>query len=99
MFSRDGVRTMKFRAIGGAVVVLGMAAMMGGCESNVEHYRKEGITLYGQQKYDQSLVSLNKALTYDEFDGKSNAYAGLVHYRAGEYVPAAYHFKLALQAD
>jgi tetratricopeptide (TPR) repeat protein len=70
-----------------------------GCESGLEHYRKQGITLYQQEKFDDSLQSLNKALTYDQFDAQSNAYAGLIQYRAGNYVQAAYHFQLALQAD
>src|SRR6202012_731494 len=38
-------------------------------------------------------------LSYDQFDAQSNAYAGLIMYRQGNYEQAAYHFKVALQSD
>src|ERR1035437_7087217 len=69
------------------------------CASNVEKYRNQGVKLYQQEQYDQSLQTLNKALSYDQFDAKSNTYAGLIHYREGHYEQAAYHFKVALQSD
>jgi tetratricopeptide (TPR) repeat protein len=81
-----------------AAVALALTVLPG-CETSLEHYRKQGVSLYKAEKYDESLTSLNKALTYDQFDAKANAYAGLIHYRAGNYVQAAYHFNLALQAD
>src|SRR3954467_12356810 len=43
--------------------------------------------------------ALNNPLSYDQFDATANAYAGLIHYRAKEYVQAEYHFRVALQAD
>ncbi len=70
-----------------------------GCESNLQKYRDQGVLEYQKGDYSNSLVSLTKALSYDEFDPKSNAYAGMIHYQAGEYVQAAYHFQVALQAD
>jgi tetratricopeptide (TPR) repeat protein len=69
------------------------------CAQPLERYRKQGIALYNQDQYDQSLQVLNKALSYDQFDPQANTYAGLVHYRAGNYEQAVYHFKVALQAD
>lgn len=81
-----------------AAVALAMVVVPG-CETKLEKLRERGVSLYEQQQYDQSLASLNEALKYDQFDAKSNAYAGLIHYRAGNYVQAGYHFNLALQAD
>jgi tetratricopeptide (TPR) repeat protein len=69
------------------------------CESNVQKYRDQGVKLYQHSDYDQSLATLNKALSYDQFDAVSNTYAGLIQYREGHYEQASYHFKVALQAD
>jgi tetratricopeptide (TPR) repeat protein len=69
------------------------------CESNVQKYREQGVKLYQHNDYDQSLATLNKALSYDQFDAVSNTYAGLIQYRAGHYEQASYHFKVALQSD
>jgi tetratricopeptide (TPR) repeat protein len=69
------------------------------CESNVQKYREQGVNLYQHNDYDQSLATLNKALSYDQFDAVSNTYAGLIQYRAGNYEQASYHFKVALQSD
>jgi tetratricopeptide (TPR) repeat protein len=69
------------------------------CAEPLEKYRKQGIALYDQDQYDQSLQVLNKALAHDQFDPQSNTYAGLVHYRQGNYEQAVYHFKVALQGD
>jgi tetratricopeptide (TPR) repeat protein len=83
-----------------AAAALALAlTVLPGCETKLEHFRKQGISLYKAEKYDDSLAALNTALTYDQFDAKANAYAGLIQYRAGNYVQAAYHFNLALQAD
>ncbi len=73
--------------------------LLAACESNVQKYREQGVKLYQHNDYDGSLATLNKALSYDQFDAVSNCYAGLIHYRAGNYEQAAYHFKVALQAD
>jgi tetratricopeptide (TPR) repeat protein len=73
--------------------------MLGGCAEKLEVYRKQGIRQYEAKQYDQSLATLNKALTYDEFDARANTYAGLIHYRAGNYQQAAYHSRVALQSD
>src|SRR5258708_6605662 len=80
-------------------VVAASPLLFAGCASNVEKYRTQGVKLYQQEQYDQSLQALNKALSYDAFDAKSNTYAGLIEYRAGHYEVASYHFKVALQAD
>ncbi|MCL2646261.1 MAG: tetratricopeptide repeat protein [Phycisphaerales bacterium] len=82
-----------------SLIAILTASSFAGCTSNVERYRKQGIALYQQDQYDQSLETLNKALSYDQFDAQSNTYAGLIHYRAGHYVQATYHFKVALQSD
>jgi tetratricopeptide (TPR) repeat protein len=86
------------RVLPAAVLAAGLVVLPG-CESNLEKYRKQGVALYQKEQYDQSLQTLNKALTYDQFDAQSNAYAGLIYYRSGNYVQAAYHFNVALQAD
>jgi len=88
-----------FRKVCLSLVAFVAVFFWSGCESNVERYRKEGIALYRQDQYDQSMESLKKALSYDQFDARANTYAGLIHYRAGEYVQATYHFKVALQSD
>ncbi len=79
--------------------LLASLACLPACTSDLERYRKDGVSLYNQKKYDESLVSLNTALALDQSDSQSNTYAGLIHYRAGEYEQAAYHLKLALQLD
>jgi tetratricopeptide (TPR) repeat protein len=87
---------VRFMACAALLIVLGGLA---GCESDLEKYRNQGVSLYDQGQYDQSLATLNKALSYDQFDAKSNTYSGLIQYRDGNYEQAAYHFQLALQAD
>ncbi len=74
-------------------------ALLGGCMPNVQKFREKGISLYQQEQYDLSLAALDTALSYDELDPASNTYAGLIHYRAGNYEQATYHFKTALQRD
>jgi tetratricopeptide (TPR) repeat protein len=73
--------------------------LLGGCAEKLEVYRTQGIRQYEAKQYDRSLQTLNKALTYDEFDARANTYAGLIHYRAGNYQQAAYHARVALQSD
>src|SRR4051794_31177153 len=70
--------------------------MLTGCETRLEKYRNEGVKLYNQKQYDESMVNLDKALHEDQFDATSNAYAGLIHYLEGEYQQAEYHSRLAL---
>lgn len=74
-------------------------ALLAGCASKLETYRKEGVALYKQDHFDQSQAVLEKALREDQFDAVSNAYAGLIHYRAGQLQQAEYHFRVALDAD
>jgi tetratricopeptide (TPR) repeat protein len=81
------------------VILAAVLFLTTGCQSNVEKYRNQGVKLYQQDQYDQSLQTFNKALSYDQFDAVSNTYAGLIHYRAGNYEQAAYHSKVALQSD
>ncbi len=76
-----------------------LVAMLGGCTSELQKNRELGVSLYQKEHYDQSLAALTTALKCDEFDAVSNTYAGLIHYRAGNYQQACYHFKTALQAD
>ncbi|HUO08590.1 MAG TPA: tetratricopeptide repeat protein [Phycisphaerae bacterium] len=89
-------RTTKLSAI---LAVAASLALLTGCESSLEKYRKLGIKQYNKGDYDSSLNTLNKALSYDQFDAQSNAYAGLIQYRQGNYEQAVYHFKVALQSD
>ena len=74
-------------------------SLLTGCESGVEKNRKAGIALYEKGEYEKSLNTLNKALSYDQFDAQSNAYAGLIQYREGNYEQASYHCRVALQSD
>jgi tetratricopeptide (TPR) repeat protein len=82
-----------------AAAVAGLLIVLPGCETALEKYRKQGIAQYDKGEYDQSLDTLNKALKQDEFDAQSNTYTGMIDYRSGNYVQAAYHFQVALQAD
>jgi tetratricopeptide (TPR) repeat protein len=75
------------------------AMMLGGCESALQKNRDLGVKLYDANQFDQSLATLNKALSYNQFDAVSNTYAGLIHYRAGDYEQASYYFKVALESD
>jgi len=92
-------RSTLFRHALCAGALLGALSLVPGCMSDLERYRKEGIAQYKADQFDQSLETLNKALSNDQFDAQSNVYAGLIHYRAKNYVQAEYHFRLALQAD
>jgi tetratricopeptide (TPR) repeat protein len=89
-------RILKCSALLAGIVSL---TLLTGCESGVEKYRKAGIAEYNKGDYEHSLNTLNKALSYDQFDAQANAYAGLIQYRQGNYEQAAYHFKVALQSD
>jgi tetratricopeptide (TPR) repeat protein len=72
---------------------------LGGCAEKLEVYRTRGIRQYDAGQYDQALATFNKALTYDQFDARSNTYAGLIQYQQGNYEQAAYHARVALQSD
>jgi tetratricopeptide (TPR) repeat protein len=73
--------------------------LLGGCTSAVETYRKQGVKLYQSEQYEQSMTAFDKALAANQFDAVSNAYAGLLHYRLGEYEQAEYHCRVALDRD
>ena len=82
-----------------ALLTLTTLAALAGCATKLETYRKEGVSLYKAEKFDASMTSLENAMKIDQFDPVSNAYAGLIHYRAAEYQQAEYHFRVALNAD
>lgn len=79
-----------------AVLLLGLLT---GCATNLEKNRKEGLRLYNAQQYDQSLAAFKSALRDSQYDAVSNAYAGLIEYRADHLEQAEYHLRLALIAD
>ncbi len=83
------------RLLATALALAGLTA----CAQPLERYRDQGIALYNQDQYGESLTVLNKALAHDQSDPEANTYAGLIHYRQGEYEQALYHFKVALQFD
>jgi tetratricopeptide (TPR) repeat protein len=76
-----------------------MLSALTGCETKLEQFRKEGVKLYNAQQYDQSLATLKQALAENEADPVSNAYAGMIEYRADHLVTAEYHLRLALEGD
>lgn len=86
------------RMIALALTVAGFWALTA-CTAPVEKYRHEGVRLYQQQQYDAALEAFTKSLADDASDPVSNAYAGLIHYRAGHLTQAAYHAKIALDMD
>ncbi len=81
------------------MAVVALLGLLTGCESSLEKFRKEGVRLYNAQQYDQSLATLKQALQQDQFDAVSNAYAGMIEYRADHLARAEYHFQVALDAD
>jgi len=87
------------RAIGFSVMAASAVMALAGCESDLERNRKLGVTLYKQEKLDDSQVALKKALKDDQFDAVSNAYQGMIDYRADRLEEAEYHFRVALNAD
>ena len=83
-----------------AIVCVGVCGIaLTGCDTALEKYRKEGVKLYNEQKYDASMVALERALQEDRFDAVSNAYEGLIHEQKGELEQAEYHYRLAINAD
>jgi tetratricopeptide (TPR) repeat protein len=93
------MQKMRFYTLILTAVIAAALLPLAGCTSPLQKNRELGVKLYDQHQYDQSLATLNKALSYDQFDAVSNAYAGLIHYRAGNYEQATYHFKVALESD
>ena len=83
------------------VMSAGAALMIGasGCAKPVEIHRKQGLMLYSQQQYEQAMTTFDAALRDDQFDAVSNAYAGLLHYRRGEFEQAEYHCRVALSRE
>ena len=71
----------------------------GGGASPLEKYRKQGVALYKEQKYDESMAALWLVLHQDQFDSVSNAYQGLIHFQRGELEQAEYHYRVALNSD
>jgi len=91
---------MKWHAIlKSTLAALLLLACLTGCETNLQKYRKEGVRLYNDKQYGQSLATIHKALDQDQFDAVANTYAGLNYYQTENYVQAAYHFNVALNAD
>jgi tetratricopeptide (TPR) repeat protein len=91
-----------YQSLKSTFTVLALAAILAlltGCETNLEKFRKEGVRLYNAQQFDESLATLNKALHEDQFDAVSNAYTGLIDLRSDHLQQAQYHFQLALDAD
>jgi len=81
------------------VALVALLSLLTGCTTNLEKFRKEGVRLYKTEQYDQSLATLKQALNEDQFDPVSNAYAGLIEFRADHLQQAEYHLRLALNAD
>src|SRR6187455_1536854 len=80
--------------------MLGAWALLAvGCATPLEKYRKQGVALYKEQKYDESMAVLEKALHEDQFDAVSNAYEGKIHFEKGELEQAEYHFRVAINSD
>ncbi|HEY4328623.1 MAG TPA: tetratricopeptide repeat protein [Phycisphaerae bacterium] len=75
------------------------ALCLTGCATNLETFRKEGVSQYNQQQFDQSLTTLDKALHQDQFDAVSNTYSGLIYLHQDKLQQAEYHLRLALDAD
>ncbi|HVT79645.1 MAG TPA: tetratricopeptide repeat protein [Phycisphaerae bacterium] len=88
-----------FKSSGAIAATVVMLSFLTGCETTLQKFRREGVDSYKAQNYDQSLAYLNKALHEDQFDAVSNTYAGLNYYHNEQYVQAAYHFNVALNAD
>src|SRR4051812_40405132 len=87
---------MKYASV---LPILSLALLLPACTSNNETLRKQGISEYQHGQFDQSLTTLNRSLSYDQFDPQANAYVGLLQYRQGHYEQASYYFKTALQSD
>jgi tetratricopeptide (TPR) repeat protein len=81
------------------LAAVAMLSALTGCETKLEQFRKEGVKLYNAQQYDQSLATLKNALQENQADPVSNAYAGMIEYRADHLVTAEYHLRLALEGD
>jgi tetratricopeptide (TPR) repeat protein len=69
------------------------------CTPPQEKLRTQGINLYDQGNYEAAQADFAKALSYDEFDARTNYYAGADYEKQGKYAEAEYHLKLAWQAD
>jgi tetratricopeptide (TPR) repeat protein len=79
---------------------LGLSAMvLGGCQSPQIRLSKQGVTQYKAGDYPTAYLTFEKALSYDQFNAEDNYYAGMSAFRLGRYETAAYHLKLAWQAD
>jgi tetratricopeptide (TPR) repeat protein len=74
-------------------------ALLSGCATKLETYRKQGLALYERDQLEESREIFNKALAEDQAAPVSNAYVGLIDYRAGRLEQAEFHFRLALDLD
>jgi len=81
------------------VLLVALLAALTGCQTELEKNRKLGVQQYNDQQYDAALTSFKSALTHDRFDAVSNAYAGLIEYRADHLQQAEYYFRVALDSD
>lgn len=84
-------------------VVLGVAAvlsvLLAGCQSAPLRLQKSGLAAYDAGHYQTALDDFNHALNYNVFDAKNNYYAGNAALKLGRLETAAYHYKLAWQAN
>jgi len=88
--------------LGKILLSLAAVAFLGGltgCESPAAKLRTEGLGLYDKGSYEPALQKFDAALQYDQFDARSNYYAGAIQSKLGKYEQAEYHLKLAWQAD
>jgi tetratricopeptide (TPR) repeat protein len=82
-----------------AILAAAILCLVTGCESPEAKLRSEGLSLYAQNQYEPALDKFNAALKYNQFDARSNYYAGAIQTKLGHYEQAEYHLKLAWQAD
>jgi tetratricopeptide (TPR) repeat protein len=77
----------------------GLTLTLAGCQSPQARLQQQGLAEYQSGAYGQALATFNQALDQKPFDAQNNYYAGNAALKLGKLETAAYHYKLAWQAD
>lgn len=81
------------------ITLLAATSLLAACANPQRDLREQGVAQYKAGNYAQALDTFNAALKYDPFSATDNYYAGMAAFRDNKLEQAAYHLKLAWQAD
>lgn len=87
------------RRVTALLPVLALSFSLAGCQTAQQKLTKQGIGQYNAGDFAGAQATFDQILQKDQFNAQANYYAGMSAFRQDKLETAAYHFKLAWQAD